>query len=248
VVGTAAARAENESGSSGGVQNREREMDERLIAAYERGRQAERREETAPVVQRDAPEEFRRIYDSFMRLNPPQFDGTGGYSGAEEWLEKINAKLALCRAPVDDMVELAEQQLDGDARFWWNGARRTYVGEAVKIPWEWFEQQFTRRFLSNIHREALRRKFLEVRQNGRPVAEYNNEFLALSRYAAEIQNDTVRYHRQYLDGLDGSISMIVDTPTATELQAMMDHAEQVEMHAKRRNKQLAERNVKQRAD
>lgn len=67
-------------------------------------------------------------------------------------------------------------------------------------------------------------------------------------YATDVQTDTARYHRQYLDGLDGSISMIVDTPMATELQAMMDHAEQVEMHGKRRKMQLAERNVKQRPD
>ena len=145
-------------------------------------------------------------------------------------------------------MELAEQQLAGDARFWWNGARRNYVGEEVKIPWEWFEQQFTRRFLSNIQREALRRKFLELKQEGRPVGEYNNEFLAFLRYATDIQNDRDRYHRQYLDGLDGSISMIVDTPMVTELQAMMDHAEQVKMHGKRRKMQMVERNVKQRED
>src|SRR5664279_4309404 len=185
-VGPTAARVEDESEGSGGGPNRDRELDDRLISAYERGRQAAERREAAPVVQGGAPDDFRKLYDSFMRLNPPQFDGTGGYSEAEEWLEKMNAKLVLCRAPENDMVELAEQMLDGDARFWWNSARRSYVGEAVKIPWEWFAQQFTRRFLSNIQREALRRKFLELRQDGRAVAEYNNEFLALSRYATDV--------------------------------------------------------------
>ena len=59
-----------------GGPNRDRDLDDRLIAAYERGRQAERRE-VAPEAPRGAPEEFRRLYDSFMRLNPPRFDGTG---------------------------------------------------------------------------------------------------------------------------------------------------------------------------
>ena len=230
-----------------GGPDRDRDLDDRLIAAYERGRQAERRE-VAPEAPRGAPEEFRRLYDSFMRLNPPRFDGTGEYAAAEEWLASMSAKLVLCRAPEQDMVELAEQQLESGARYWWDGARRSYVGEEVKIPWEWFEQQFTRRFLSNIQREALRRKFLDLRQSGRAVAEYNSEFLALSRYASDVQIDVVRYHRQYLDGLDGGISMIVDTPMATELQAMMDHAEQVELHSKRRRLQMTERSVKQRED
>ncbi|XP_078180783.1 uncharacterized protein LOC144574648 [Carex rostrata] len=183
-----------------------------------------------------------------MRLNPPRFNGTGEYAAAEEWLASVSAKLVLCRAPEQDMVELAEQQLEEGARFWWDGARRSYVGEEAKIPWEWFELQFTRRFLSNIQREALRRKFLDLKQSGRAVAEYNNEFLALSRYAIDVQTDVVRYHRQYLDGLDGGISMIVDTPMATELQAMMDHAEQVELHSKRMRSEMTERNVKQRED
>jgi hypothetical protein len=81
-----------------GVQDRDRNLDERLIAAYERGHQAERRE-AVPEVHRGAPEEFRRLYDSFMRLNPPRFDGTGGYTTAEEWLASVNAKLNLYRAP-----------------------------------------------------------------------------------------------------------------------------------------------------
>jgi hypothetical protein len=183
-----------------------------------------------------------------MRLKPPQFNGTGEYAAAEEWLASMSAKLVLCRAPEQDMVELAEQQLEDGARFWWDGARRSYVGEEAQIPWEWFELQFTRRFLSNIQREALRRKFLDLKQSGRAVTDYNNEFLALSRYATDVQTDVVRYHRQYLDGLDGGISMIVDTPMATELQAMMDHAEQVELHSKRRRSEMTERNVKQRED
>ncbi|XP_078152180.1 uncharacterized protein LOC144547409 [Carex rostrata] len=124
-----------------------------------------------------------------MRLNPPRFNGTGEYAAAEEWLASVSAKLVLCRAPEQDMVELAEQQLEEGARFWWDGARRSYVGEEAKIPWEWFELQFTRRFLSNIQREALRRKFLDLKQSGRAVAEYNNEFLALSRYAIDVQTD-----------------------------------------------------------
>ncbi|XP_078176354.1 uncharacterized protein LOC144569759 [Carex rostrata] len=231
----------------GGAQDRDRDLDDRLIAAYERGRQAERRE-VAPEAPRGGPEDFRRLYDSFMRLNPPRFNGTGEYAVAEEWLASISAKLVMCRTPEQDMVELAEQQLEDGARFWWDGARRSYVGEEAKIPWEWFELQYTRRFLSNIQREALRRKFLELKQDGRTVTKYNNEFLALSRYVTDVQMDVGRYHRQYLDGLDGEISMIVDTPMATELQTMMDHAEQVELHGKRRRLQMTERSVKQRED
>ncbi|XP_078178675.1 uncharacterized protein LOC144572868 isoform X2 [Carex rostrata] len=112
-----------------------------------------------------------------MRLNPPRFDGTGGYTVAEEWLANVNGKLILCRAPEEDMVELAEQQLESGARFWWDGARRGYVGDEVKIPWEWFEQQFTRRFLSNLQREALRRKIQMTERNVKQREDQNRQMV-----------------------------------------------------------------------
>ena len=115
-----------------GGAGRDRDLDDRLIAAYERGRQAQLRD-AAPEAHGGAPEDFRWLYNAFIHLNPPRYDGTGGYAAAEEWLAQINAKLNLCRALVENKVE---QQLESDDRFWWDGARRDYVGEDARITCE----------------------------------------------------------------------------------------------------------------
>jgi Retrotransposon gag protein len=178
---------------------RDLDLDARLIAAYERGRQAADQNRQGFAVNQGAVEDnFQRLYDTFMRLGPSKFDGGGGYMAAEEWLAGIKAKLILCRAPEDDRTELAEHQLENDARFWWEGAKRNFQEDVQRIPWNWFEEQFNRRFLGTIHQEELRRQFIGLRQSDHSVAEYNNKFLSLSRYAPDIRDDVHRYRRQYV--------------------------------------------------
>jgi Retrotransposon gag protein/Zinc knuckle len=224
---------------------RDLDLDARLIAAYERGRQAADQNRPGFVVNQGAVEDsFRRLYDTFIRLGPSKFDGSGGYMAAEEWLAGIKAKLVLCRAPEEDRTELAEHQLENDARFWWDGAKRNFQEDVQRIPWNWFEEQFNRRFLGTIHREELRRQFIGLRQSDRSVAEYNNKFLSLSRYALDIRDDVHRYRRQYVEGLDPEIVVVVDSPAVVGIQALMEYVEQVEVHHKRRAEQRAARNVR----
>ena len=143
----------------------ERDLAEMLIRAYERGRTAERQNPgIAPGVGVEG-EEFRQLYDSFMRMAPPRFDGSGGYPAAEEWMAKLKAKFTLCRVPEVHKVELAVQLLENSGRHWWEGAKLEHEGDEQGITWEWFEQKFGEQFLSDLHREALRSQFLRDRKS-----------------------------------------------------------------------------------
>ena len=187
----------------------DRNLEEMLIAAYERGRRAEAQAQgpQGPAVQVPpvAPgEEFRQLYEAFMRLAPPRFDGSGGYPEAEEWMVSLKAKFTLCRVPEVNKVELAVQLLEKSGRHWWEGVKMEFEGVEQEIPWTWFEQRFGEQYLSDLHQEALRSQFLNLRQRERSVEEYNRRFFDLARYAPDVKGDPVRYRRQYLDGLDPS--------------------------------------------
>ena len=113
----------------------ERDLAEMLIRAYERGRTAERQNPgIAPGVGVEG-EEFRQLYDAFMRLAPPRFDGSGGYPAAEEWMAKLKAKFTLCRVPEVHKVELAVQLLENSGRHWWEGAKLEHEGDEQGITW-----------------------------------------------------------------------------------------------------------------
>ncbi|KAJ4780980.1 polyprotein [Rhynchospora pubera] len=217
---------------------REETYVDRIIAAYERGRRAaEQHRAVQAEPQLDEAERFRRLFDSFSRLGLPRFSGAGGYEAAEEWLADAKAKFLLCRAPEADQVELATHFLESSARFWWDAAKRRYPGDLRRIAWDWFEEQFTKRFLSTFHLEAQRSRFMSLKQDDRPVSEYNNLFTNLSHYAPDIRDDPYRYRRHYLDGLDPDIAVVIDSSAVQEVQQLMEDAERAEGYRKRKRLQ-----------
>ena len=226
----------------------ERNLAEMLIMAYERGRTAERQTQGPAPDTGPAGEEFRQLYESFMRLAPPRFDGSGGYSAAEEWITSLKAKFVLCRVPDEHKVELAVQLLEKTGRHWWEGARIEHVGGEEGITWGWFERRFEEQFLSDLHKEALRSQFLNLRQNERSVEDYNRRFFELSRYAPDVRGDAARYRRQYLDGLDPSVALAIHHSAADGVPALMKCAEQTEVYLKRSAQQSQSRNVRPRTD
>ncbi|XP_078150324.1 uncharacterized protein LOC144545636 [Carex rostrata] len=228
----------------------ERGLEEMLIAAYERGRRAEQQAQgpAAPVAQVAPGEEFRQLYDAFMRSAPPRFDGSGGYPEAEEWMVNVRAKFTLCRIPDANKVELAVQLLERSGRHWWEGVKAEYEGAEQDIPWTWFEQMFGEQYLSVMHQEALRSQFLNLRQRERSVEEYNRRFFDLSRYAPDVKADPARYRRQYLDGLDPKVALAIHHSTAAGIPALMKQAEQTEVYLKRSAQQTHPRNVRPKFD
>ncbi|KAJ3690328.1 hypothetical protein LUZ61_019492 [Rhynchospora tenuis] len=151
-------------------------------------------------------------------------------NAAEEWLAAVKSRLAVCRVTPAQQVELAVYYLTNAARFWWDGVKRHYEGETARIPWEWFEEQFGNRFLSTMHREAMRAQFVNLRQANRTVAEYNNLFLSGAPYAPDINEDAFCMRRQYLNGLNPDIAVVIDNPSVQGIQALMEAAEQVESY------------------
>ncbi|KAJ3707180.1 hypothetical protein LUZ61_010885 [Rhynchospora tenuis] len=203
----------------------------RLLQAYERGRRIADRTEQGPQDREDAA--FRK-FEAFARLGPPKFDGESGFKAAEEWLAAMKSRLEVCQASLEQQVSLVTYYFENAARFWWEGVKRRYEGDVVRIPWAWFEERFEQRFMGEVHKEAMRTKFVTLKQMGRTVAEYNIQFLSLSQYAPDIVDNAHRQRRQYLDGLDLDIAMAVDTKSNQSLQELMDAAEQMDVYHKRK--------------
>ncbi|KAJ3697986.1 hypothetical protein LUZ61_001691 [Rhynchospora tenuis] len=212
------------------VELEDREVD-RLLQAYERGRRVADRADQGP---RDRDDATFRKFEAFAPLGPPKFDGESGFKAAEEWLAAMKSRLEVCQAPPEQQVSLVTYYLENAVRFWWEGVKRIYEGDVARISWAWFEERYEQRFMGAVHKEAMRTKFVTLKQMGRTVAEYNNQFLSLSQYAPDIANDAYRQRRQYLDGHDLDIAMAVDNKANQGLQELMDAAEQIDVYQKRK--------------
>ncbi|XP_040932072.1 uncharacterized protein [Gossypium hirsutum] len=108
---------------------------------------------------------------------------------AEYWLEAT-------KRIMDDLDCTAKQKLKGaisllreEAYQWWLTVKEGTQLE--RITWEFFKYAFQGKYVGASYVDARRKEFLNLTQGDRFVAEYEAEFLRLSRYARGIEQQTL---------------------------------------------------------
>jgi Retrotransposon gag protein len=155
----------------------------------------------------------------FSQEAQSRFDGTGSPTKANCWLEELRDRITSHNVPQLLHVELAKSFLEGAACEWWKSCERSYQGMFLRIPWIWFEDQFHLYFSNPEHRQIQRKSLIHLRQGKQSVAEYNNRFLFLSRYAPDIVADRYLHCRLYVDGLDQDLIPDVEGPSGLRLNS-----------------------------
>ena len=76
-----------------------------------------------------------------------------------------------------EWVDLMDIQLIDTALIWWT-AEKTHLERP--ILWETFTERFNRKYFPQSARDKLLRRFVDLKQEGRTVDEYEAEFSSLS--------------------------------------------------------------------
>ena len=98
---------------------------------------------------------------------------------AEFWLEKLERVLEEVRCPPDQRASCAVSLLQGEAYDWWKPVLKSPV-IPNPMTWEFFVQEFRA-----MYRESKWKQFLNMKQRNLSMAEYEKEFIHLSKYASE---------------------------------------------------------------
>ena len=80
-------------------------------------------------------------------------------------------------------VHFASHQLDGPAAAWWENYTVTYPIDTV--TWDHFKQTFRTAHVSVGAMAMKKREFRNLRQGGRTVGQYVDDFSKLARYAPD---------------------------------------------------------------
>ena len=80
-----------------------------------------------------------------------------------------------------ERVRFASHQLDGPASAWWENYTVTYRIDTV--TWDQFQQAFHTARVSAGAMAMQKREFRNLRQGGRTVGQYVDDFSKLARYA-----------------------------------------------------------------
>ena len=119
----------------------------------------------------------------FLRLNPLLFSSSTEPIVADDWLRKIGRELTTAGCTDGEKVKFAAHHLEGPAASWWENFTVTFLVDTV--TWDQFQQAFRTTHVSAGAMAMKKREFRNLRQGGRTVGKYVEEFSKLARYAPD---------------------------------------------------------------
>ncbi|XP_055819235.1 uncharacterized protein LOC129888003 [Solanum dulcamara] len=93
-----------------------------------------------------------------------------------------------------------------DAEQWLERIERVFEqAKPSVLTWDDFVKEFNKKYVPPAYHDAKKKEFLNLEQGSMSIAEYQQQFLKLSRYAGGIINDEKDKCRQFEDDLNDSI-------------------------------------------
>ena len=162
----------------------------------------------------------------FLRLQPPVFSSSTEPIVADDWLRRIGRELTTAGCTDAERVRFAAHQLDGPAASWWDNYTITYP--IATVTWDQFQQAFHTAHVSAGAMAIKKREFHNLRQGGRTISQYVDDFSKLARYATDdIATDAAKKEK-FLDELNDELSMQLMVATFNNYQQLVDRALMIE--------------------
>ncbi|KAA3484028.1 Protein MCM10 [Gossypium australe] len=177
------------------------------------------RREKPPVdrIRKQGAEEFRASKDD----DPER---------AEFWLENtIRVFNELSCTPKECMKCIVSLLRDSTYQ-WWNTL--VSVVQRERVTWEFFQEEFKKKYISQRFIDQKRKEFLELKQGKMSVTEYEREFVRLSKYAHECVSTEAIICKRFEDGLNEDIKLFVAVLELKEFVVLVDRACKAEIESR----------------
>jgi len=143
-------------------------------------------------------------FEKMRKMGGVEFEGTVDPTDAEQWLERMERVFEQLECSDVAKFKYAISLLQKDAYDWWVSVPNAKVKPPV-LTWDDFLREFRMKYVPPAYCDAKRKEFLNLRQRGMSIAEYQQKFLRLSRYAGGIIKEEKDKCRKFEDGLNDSI-------------------------------------------
>ena len=132
-----------------------------------------------------------QLLERFKKLFPVEFEGITNPEKAENWLNDVTRVLDAMQVVGEERVILATFTFTAAARTWWEAIKRQLMSpttdvtpeEPTTISWEKFVEVFNDQYCPQSYRLAQETTFTHLVQGNLLVAQYEDKFASLSRYA-----------------------------------------------------------------
>ncbi|XP_017635499.1 uncharacterized protein LOC108477462 [Gossypium arboreum] len=119
-----------------------------------------------------------------------------------------------------------EQKLKGavsllrdEAYQWWLAVKEGI--QADRLNWEFFKTTFQAKYLGANYVDARKREFLNLTQGEKTVAEYEAEFLQLSRYSRGMMETEYERCARFEDSLRNSLRVLIAPQREQDFTALL---------------------------
>ncbi|XP_017622026.1 uncharacterized protein LOC108466182 [Gossypium arboreum] len=171
----------------------------------------------------------RRSISERLRLNGAEiFKRVAGVAPnvAKYFLEATKRIMDVLDCTSEQKLKGAVSLLREKAYLWWLTVKEGT--QLDRIAWEFFKSAFQGKYVSASYVDAQRKEFLNLTQGDQSVAEYEAEFLQLSRYVKGIV--AIDYERcvQFEDGLRDSLRVLIAPQRERDFATLVGKANIVE--------------------
>ncbi|XP_049398971.1 uncharacterized protein LOC125862891 [Solanum stenotomum] len=143
-------------------------------------------------------------FEKMRKMGGVKFEGTVDPTDAEQWLERMERVFEQLEFSNVAKFKYYISLLQKDAYDWWVNVPNAKVKPHV-LTWDDFLKEFRMKYVPPAYCDAKRKEFLNLRQRGISIAEYQQKFLRLSRYTGGIIKEEKHKCRKFEDGLNDSI-------------------------------------------
>ncbi|KAL4302469.1 hypothetical protein GQ457_10G008640 [Hibiscus cannabinus] len=110
---------------------------------------------------------------------------------AEYWLERITHIVTEQLSCSDDhKLECIVALLVDEALNWWETT--TLTAPTEKVTWEFFVEEFKKKYIREQHFDERRKKFLYLKQGSKPIGQYASEFRKYHKYGLKTRGESSR--------------------------------------------------------
>ncbi|XP_042032324.1 uncharacterized protein LOC121779039 [Salvia splendens] len=156
------------------------------------------------------PPQEKGYIKTFLKQNPPQFDGLGEPPKAEAWIRALERILEFMECTDRERLACVTFQLTGPADFWWDTKRRTMnPARREALTWNEFKEEVYNKYIPMSYRRAMIVEFHTLKQGSMTVTEYDRALCEMTRYAPELVDTDEKMAEKFRSGLRHEIRVAV---------------------------------------
>ncbi|XP_020099005.1 uncharacterized protein LOC109717570 [Ananas comosus] len=168
---------------------------------------------------------FVKVLETFMRFNPPMFDGKEADPWVlETWFTAMEALFEDLYTLERDKVPLAAHCFEKDAQIWWQKTKKKRASYLPPLTWEEFREMLFMEYFPDSDKRKMKENFRKLRQGNRSVREYEREFTHLVNCVPGMVH-TDRDRAEYFErGLRPDIFRTVNALKLKTFEEVLDRA------------------------